>query len=1040
MTRTGSPGGTLTSVRIGVLGPVDGPSGLSGVRLRGLLARLALDAGRPVSTAALVNGLWHVPPENAANALQALVSRLRRVVAGEAVVTEPGGYRLVVDPSTVDVMAFDALVTEARSASPAAAHSLLGDALALWRGPALTDVAELPFAGPAAARLDGRRADVVDERARLALRLGLVPDIEALGAQLAAAPLRETTAALLGRALHAAGHQADALAVLDRTIALLADELGVDPGLELAEARMAVLRTALAPPRTAGLSSFVGRAADVDRIRALLRTARLVTLTGPGGAGKTRLAREATFVPGTTQPDAPRGPDGLATWSAERPTAAPGAVIAELAALTDAAQLPAAVLSAVGEPELHLGRTEAPDPITRLLAALEGRDTILVLDNCEHLVAGAAALAESLLTACPRLRVLATSREPLGVPGEVLHPVDALAEADAVRLFADRAAAVRPAFALDAATRPVVVEICRRLDGQPLPIELAAARLRTLSPDEIAARLDDRFRLLTTGARTALPRHQTLRAVVDWSWDLLTEHERAVARRLGVFAGGATLAAAERVCEPEAWEALTSLVDKSLVVAVPQADGPTRYRMLETIRAYAGEKLDEAGERAEAEAAHAAFVVDLVEEAEPHIRSREQLRWLARLRAEADETDLALRRTATADVPLAYRIAVAMTWSWLIRGRLDESRRWLTALPPPGDDVDPAVAVLASAYRAATAIGSGDIAGGRAEAEATIAALAALPRPWHPVLELVEPVTAVFAEDDECPLRKLVATADDPWIRAMALQTLAVRAENDGDLPAHRDLVRATHSAFAALGERFGLGMVLYSLGELEGLAGEHDAAAAAFDEAIALTAELGNDEDLHQFLAGRAMVEARRGEFAAARALLAKAVEPPRRDGSLAGAKAQVERMAGDLDAARAHLAAIDAAVDADPEAFAIPQRRAYVDMVRGQVELAAGDLAKARVLLRSAAEMAVTSRDSPVVSMVAEVAAQLAHAEGDDDAAIELLAAAAARRGTLDRGAPEVVALLGVLGPDVEARIAGASHDAAAILTAFLAPDPIS
>ena len=621
------------AVRIGVLGTVDGPSGLSGVRLRGLLARLALDAGRPVSTAALVDGLWETPPENAANALQALVSRLRRSL-GELVVTEPGGYRLAVEPRSVDAVAFDALVAEARSAGPAQAHGLLGDALALWRGPALADVVELPFARPAAARLDGRRADAVDEHARLALRLGLAPDVDALAAQLAAAPLRETTAALLGRALHAAGRQADALATLDRTIALLAEELGVDPGPELAEARMAVLRPALAAPRTAGLSSFVGRAADVERIRTLLRTARLVTLTGPGGAGKTRLAREATFVPEvrpatswtaappTTRPTPGRlPPPRRPVVPARSPAAAPGAVVAELAALTDATQLPPAVLAAVGEPELHLGRTEVPEPLTRLLAALDGRDTILVLDNCEHLVADVAALAETLLTACPRLRVLATSREPLGVPGEVLHPVDALAEADAVQLFTDRAAAVRPGFALDATTRPAVTEICRRLDGQPLPIELAAARLRTLSPQEIAARLDDRFRLLTTGVRTALPRHQTLRAVVDWSWDLLTETERAVARRLGAFAGGATLAAAERVCGPEAWDALTSLVDKSLVVAVPQADGPTRYRMLETIRAYAGEKLDAAGERAAAEAAHAAFVLDLVEEAEPHIRT-----------------------------------------------------------------------------------------------------------------------------------------------------------------------------------------------------------------------------------------------------------------------------------------------------------------------------------------------------------------------------------------------------------------------------------
>lgn len=1041
MTRSGAQVVTLVAVRIGVLGTVEGPSGLSGVRLRGLVARLALDAGRPVSTAALVEGLWEVPPENAANALQALVSRLRRVLAGELVVTEPGGYRLAVDPCSVDAVAFEALVTEARAAPQAQAHGLLGDALALWRGPALSDVAELPFARPAAARLDARRADVVDERARLALRLGLAPDVDVLTAQLAEAPLRETTAALLGRALHAAGRQADALAALDRTIALLADELGIDPGPELAEARMSVLRPALVAPRTAGLSSFVGRANDVGRVRTLLRTARLVTLTGPGGAGKTRLAREATFAPGAASASRVGAPVAATASRGGAAAGAPNAaIVAELAALTAAAQLPPAVLAAVGEPELHLGLAEAPDPMTRLLTALAHRDTVLVLDNCEHLVADVAELAEALLTGCPRLRVLATSREPLGVPGEVLHPVDALAEPDAVRLFADRAAAVRPGFALDAATLPVVTEICRRLDGQPLPIELAAARLRTLSPQEIAGRLDDRFRLLTTGARTALPRHQTLRAVVDWSWELLTDSERAVARRLGAFAGGATLAAAERVCGPDAWEALTSLVDKSLVVAVPQTDGPTRYRMLETIRAYAGEKLDAAGERPAAEAAHAAFVLDLVEEAEPHIRRREQLLWLARLRAEADEIDLALRRTTTSDGPVAYRIVVAMMWSWLIRGRLEEGKRWLAALPPASDDVDAHVRVLALTYQAMSSIGSGDIASGRVRAEAAIATLATLPRPWHPVLELVEPITIAFAEQDERPLRTLAETADDPWTRALALQTRAVRAENYGDLATQRELLRATHASFAALGERFGLGMVLYSLGELENLAGEYAAAASAFDEAIALTAELGNDEDLHQFIAGRAMVDARRGDYRAARALLARAAEPRRRDGSLAAAKAQVERMAGDLDTARAHLAVVDAAIAADPLTYGIPQRQAYLALLRAQVELAAGHPAKARALLRPAAELALTSRDGPVVGMVAEVAAQLAHAEGDAAAVVDLLASAVARRGTLDYGAPEVGALLAALGPHADEQIAAAApRTSAATLTGFLTRDPV-
>ena len=295
------------------------------------------------------------------------------------------------------------------------------------------------------------------------------------------------------------------------------------------------------------------------------------------------------------------------------------------------------------------------------------------------------------------------------------------------------------------------------------------------------------------------------------------------------------------------------------------------------------------------------------------------------------------------------------------------------------------------------------------------------------MLELVEPITVAFTEQDEGPLRKLAETADDPWTRALALQTRAVRAENDGDLAAQRELLRATHTAFSALGERFGLGMVLYSLGELENLAGEHAAAAATFDEAIALTAELGNDEDLHQFIAGRAMVDARRGEFEAARAQLARAVEPRRPDGSIASARSQVERMAGDLGAARAYLALVDAALAADPATFGMPQRQAYLAMLRAQVELAAGEPAKARVLLQAAAEPAVTSRDGPVLGMVAEVAAQLAHAEGDDAAAVELLAAAVVRRGTLDHGSPEVVALLAALGPHAEDRIAAAAPRAA-------------
>ncbi len=995
-------------MRIGLLGAVEawhGPGGdpvpLRGVRLRGLLARLALDAGRPVGPAALVDDLWGAaPPDAAGNALQALVSRLRRAVGAELVETVPGGYRLAVAADAVDALRFVELVRAATGADPGRAHATIAEALRLWRGPALADVAELPFAAAVAARLDERRAVAVEQSARLALRLGRADaELDGLAGQLAAAPLRESTAALLARGLHAPGRQAAALAVLDRTAAHLAEELGVDPGPELADARMAVLRgevPARAPEPTpvGGLNSFVGRDRDVERVRALLGTERLVTLIGPGGAGKTRLARESV-VP------------------TERP------VVAELASLTGAAQLPATVLAAVGEPELIL-RTQddaLPDIGTRLQAAIGADDLLLVLDNCEHLVDGVAALTETLLRSCPRLRVLATSREPLGVPGEVLHPVEALVSADAVALFRDRAAAVRPGFVLDADVTPVVADICARLDGQPLPIELAAARLRTLSPAEILARLDDRFRLLTSGARTALPRHQTLRAVVDWSWELLGEPERAVARRLGVFAGGATAAAAQQVCgapEDDVFELLASLVDKSLVVAVPQPEGAaTRYRMLETIREYAIERLDEAGERAIAVAAHTRIVVELAEEAEPHLRRREQLDWLARLRAEADEIDIALRRSvADGDAVSAHRLVAAMAWSWLIRGRNEEALRWVDIVHRMEGPVPVVTRTLVTGLLALLSVARGDLAAAVRHVEAAIAMAAPLPRPRHPFVELIQPVYEAFRDPtDGASIRLLSETTDDPWVRGFTLEVQAQLAENVGRIDEQRRLIRTAHELFTTIGDRFGLGMVVFSLGELEEVAGQFDAAAAAYDESIALATELGNEDDLPQFLSRRALLEARRGDLDAARAVLARV--PGKRvtafdaAGSVSVAAAEIERLAGNIDEARVHLATAQGEMAENGfGGGAVPQRRAFFAMTWAQVEMAAGDLPAARDQMAAAIAAAVESGDGPVAATVAQVAAQLALAEGDAGCAAVLLGVAVAQRGILDRGSPDVMA----------------------------------
>ncbi|MFG3336470.1 BTAD domain-containing putative transcriptional regulator [Streptomyces tendae] len=435
----------------------------------------------------------------------------------------------------------------------------------------------------------------------------------------------------------------------------------------------------------ARLTSFVGRDGDVETLRADLATTRLVTLLGPGGAGKTRLSQEAAEGAGDTARD--------------------GVWLAELAPVDDPADVPEAVLTAVGARETVLYRAGAEE--MRAVTASEGQDTaverlvehcgrrrmLIVLDNCEHVVDAAARLTEELLARCPHLTVLATSREPLGVRGESLRPVEPLSEPAALRLLADRGAAARPGFRVDAdeETAAACAEICRRLDGLPLAIELAAARLRMLTPRQIADRLDDRFRLLTSGSRTVLPRQQTLRAVVDWSWDLLDADEREVLGRLSVFAGGCDLAAAEAVCGPAALDALGSLVDKSLVVAAPVTDRLSgdgmRYRLLETVAEYAGERLDETGGRAAAARAHLTYYRELARTTDPLLRGPRQLAAIERLEREYENLRTALRHAvAERDEQEALCLALSLVWYWQMRDLRVEARNWFVEVMALGPD------------------------------------------------------------------------------------------------------------------------------------------------------------------------------------------------------------------------------------------------------------------------------------------------------------------------------------------------------------------
>ncbi|MCK2215540.1 AAA family ATPase [Actinomadura sp. ATCC 31491] len=530
----------------------------------------------------------------------------------------------------------------------------------------------------AAARLEELRLaaleDRIEELAGWASTAAAVAELRELAAR---HPLRERPAALLMRALHAGGGAAEALVVFEETRRRLADELGADPSAELAALHRELLSAGPSPAPArppAQLTSFVGRDREVAEVAALLRVARLVTLTGPGGVGKTRLSIE---LAGTAT--------GTARVSAAGAGEARGEVcFAELAPLRDGAGLPQALLSALGlrGNGLQLGGPPAPAQpgdgppggqaaLERLVAALSDRALLLVLDNCEHVIDAAAAVASRLLAACPRLRILATSREPLAVIGEHTWQVRPLDGPSAARLFADRAAAARRGFAADPA---LVRRICAALDDLPLAIELAAARLRTLDVHDLAARLDDLLGVASRGARTADERHRTLRSVVAWSWELLPAGEQRAARRFAVFAGGASIPAAREVCGTDG-ETLESLADKSLL----ELTGDGRLRMLETVRAYAAERLEEAGEGEATRHAHARHVLGLLRRAEPHLRRAAQLDWLPLVAAEHGNLLAALRWAAGAgERETGMRLAgAAATYLW-IRAR---PRRWRLSRP-----------------------------------------------------------------------------------------------------------------------------------------------------------------------------------------------------------------------------------------------------------------------------------------------------------------------------------------------------------------------
>ena len=859
------------------------PTALGGQKRRALLAVLLLDAGRVVSRDRLIDALWgDEPPDTARNTLQVYVSQLRKLLPEGVLETAPAGYRLVVEANSVDLFEFIRLSEEGRTAlgagDPARAADTLRAALALWRGAPLADLSWEPFAQSEIVRLEELRLAALEERIDADLALGrhgqLVAELERLVAE---QPMRERFRAQLMLALYRSGRQADALAVYQRARRTFVDELGIEPSDSLRRLERAVLahdpsldvpHAGPTSPRRAPIPAtpLLGRERELAAIAEVVRNedTRLVTLTGTGGIGKTRLALELV--------------------RRLSPEFQHGSAVATIANVRDPALVAGAILEALEVPEV------GPNPEEELIRALAGSELLLLVDNFEQVITAAPSIAH-LLEAAPRVKVIVTSRAPLRVAAEREVPVPPLADDEAAELFIARAQAADPGFELTEQNAGAVAELCARLDGLPLAIELAAARTKLLPPAALLSRLGNRLELLTGGRRDAPPHQQTLRMTLDWSYDLLDPEAQRLFAQLGVFAGGWTLPSAEAVCSGDSsvLEGLAALVDESLVRQRQTSDGEPRFSMLQIVREYALERLPELGETDDTRRRHLEHFVSFAEEAEPKLADRDQISWFARLEDEHSNLRAALAfALETDDSASALRLVVGIRRFWQIHGYLAEGRQaFESALAAASEEP--------SELRASALNMAGILAGEQGEFEAARARF-----------------EAALADARASGSTRVISSA---------LVNLGNLAFFGGELEVARDLYKESIEHFVSLGDTRGQALAKENVGLMALTAGDVPEAVTWLTEALELAREVGDDREIGAASRSLAAAMIELGEGAQATSLLVESLGLARELGEphgiavcldtfagLAATVGEVERAAtlfGASDAARASIGA---------------------------------------------------------------------------------------------------------------------------------------